>query len=72
MCIKLSRNLLLNLLSSQTRILVKGGATDVVKRGIMAEINAAQLAKQSVHKVYNGGSVCSCVQDQDEVEQQTR
>ena len=48
MCIKLSRNLLLNLLSSQTRILVKGGAADVVKRGIMAEINAAQLAKQSV------------------------
>ena len=38
----------------------------------MAEINAAQLAKQSAHKVYNGGSVCSCVQDQDEVEQQTR
>ena len=51
MCIKLSRNLLLNLLSSQTRILVKGGATDVVKRGIMAEINAAQLAKQSVQSV---------------------
>ena len=51
MCIKLSRNLLLNLLSSQTRILVKDGATDVVKRGIMAEINAAQLAKQSVQSV---------------------
>ena len=48
MCIKLSRNLLLNLLSSQTRSLVKGGAADVVNRGIVAQINAAQLSKQSV------------------------
>ena len=28
--------------------------------------------RQAVFKVYNGGSLCSCVQDQDEVEQQTR
>ena len=60
MCIKLSRNLLLNLLSTQTRILVKGGATDVVKRGIMAEINAPQLAKQSVQSVYWSVSMQLC------------
>ena len=49
-CIKLSRNLLQKLPSSQTRSRVKGGATDVVKRGIMPGINAAQLAKQECSK----------------------
>ena len=72
MCIKVSRNLLLNLLSSQIRSLVKGGATDVVKRGIMAEINAAQFTKQSVQSVKWWIIMQLCARPRQEVEQQTR
>ena len=72
MCIKLSRNLLLNLLSSQTRSLVKGGAADVVNRGIVAEINAAQLSKQSVESVKWWVIMQLCARPRQEVEMQTR
>ena len=72
MCIKWARNLVLNLASSQTRCLVKGGATDVVKGEIMAEINAAQLAKQSVQSVKWWVIMQLCAKPRQEVEQQTR
>ena len=44
----------------------------MVKRGIMAEINAAQLAKQSVQSVKWWVIMQLCARPRQEVEQQTR